>query len=93
VKPACHDEGVRVMRIKDKAVCPYVFSEKKHITQMGHAKSLTYFSGVVEFGPIMFRDRASILMEAKSKRKPMFTTSVVGSGHVLVNQEKSKDSL
>ncbi|MEW6401196.1 MAG: hypothetical protein AB1649_05315 [Chloroflexota bacterium] len=35
----------------------------------------------------MFRDRASILMEAKSKRKPMSTTSVVGFGHVSVKQE------
>jgi hypothetical protein len=39
----------------------------------------------------MFRDHASILMEAKTKRKPTFTTSVVGFGHVLVNQEKGKD--
>jgi len=41
----------------------------------------------------MFRDHASILMEAKSKRKPTFTTSVVGFGHVLVNQEKGKGLL
>ena len=40
--------------------------------------------------PNMFRDRASILMEAKSKRKPTFTTSVVGSGHVSVKQEIGK---
>jgi hypothetical protein len=43
--------------------------------------------------PNMFRDHASILMEAKSKRKPTFTTAVVGSGHVSVNQEKGKDLL
>ncbi len=35
----------------------------------------------------MFRDRASILMEAKAKRKPISTTSVVGFGHVSVEQE------
>jgi hypothetical protein len=35
----------------------------------------------------MFRDRASILMEAKAKRKPFSTTSVVGIGHVSVEQE------
>ena len=40
--------------------------------------------------PNMFRDHASILMEAKSKRKPTFTTSVVGSGHVSVKQEIGK---
>jgi hypothetical protein len=43
--------------------------------------------------PNMFRDKASILMEAKSKRKPSSATLVVGSGLVLVNQEKEKISL
>ena len=37
--------------------------------------------------PNMFRDRASILMEAKSKRKPGSATDVVGFGLVLVKQE------
>jgi hypothetical protein len=41
----------------------------------------------------MFRDKASILMEAKSKRKPGSTTSVVGFGLVFVKQEKEKDLL
>jgi hypothetical protein len=35
----------------------------------------------------MFRDRASILMEARAKRKPISTTSVVGFGLVSVEQE------
>ncbi len=35
----------------------------------------------------MFRDRASILMEAKAKRKPTSATSVVGFGLVSVDQE------
>jgi hypothetical protein len=38
----------------------------------------------------MFRDQASILMEAKSKRKPSSATSVVGLGLVLVKQEIDK---
>jgi hypothetical protein len=41
----------------------------------------------------MFRDKASILMEAKSKRKPSSATSVVGFGLVLIKQEKEKESL
>jgi hypothetical protein len=41
--------------------------------------------------PNMFRDKASILMEAKSKRKPNSATPVVGSGLVLVKQEIDKD--
>lgn len=43
--------------------------------------------------PNMFRDKASILMEAKSKRKPVSTTSVVGIGHVSVEQNQEKDLL
>ncbi len=35
----------------------------------------------------MFRDRASILMEAKAKRKPNSATFVVGLGLVSVKQE------
>jgi len=41
----------------------------------------------------MFRDKASILMEAKSKRKPSLATVVVGFGLVSVNQKKDKDLL
>jgi hypothetical protein len=41
----------------------------------------------------MFRDQASILMEANSKRKPISTTSVVGIGLVSVYQMKEKVSL
>jgi hypothetical protein len=41
----------------------------------------------------MFRDKASILMEAKSKRKPSSATSVVGFGLVLIKQEKEKELL
>jgi hypothetical protein len=38
----------------------------------------------------MFRDRASILMEAKAKRKPTSATPVVGFGLVSVDQEIKK---
>jgi hypothetical protein len=37
----------------------------------------------------MFRDRASILMQAKSKREPNSATSVVGFGLVWVEQERN----
>ena len=43
--------------------------------------------------PNMFRDKASILMEAKSKRKPISATSVVGIGLVSVKQKKDNVSL
>jgi hypothetical protein len=39
----------------------------------------------------MFRDKASILMEAKSKRKPVSATFVVEIG--LVSAEQKKDHL
>jgi hypothetical protein len=41
----------------------------------------------------MFRDHASILMEAKSKRKPISATPVVGIGLASVNQKKDVVSL
>jgi hypothetical protein len=40
----------------------------------------------------MFRDKASIVIEAKSKRKPISTTSVVGIGLVSVKQKKDEAS-
>ena len=43
--------------------------------------------------PNMFRDKASILMEAKSKRKPISAPSVVGIGLVSVQQKKDHLSL
>jgi hypothetical protein len=41
----------------------------------------------------MFRDHASILMEARSKRKPILATKVVGFGHVSVEQKAMKRML
>jgi hypothetical protein len=38
----------------------------------------------------MYRDQASILMEAKAKRKPISATTVVGIGLVSVKQNKDK---
>jgi hypothetical protein len=38
----------------------------------------------------MFRDKASILMEAKSKRKPISATTVVGIGLLSVKQIKEQ---
>jgi hypothetical protein len=43
--------------------------------------------------PNMYRDHASILMEAKAKRKPISATFVVGIGLVSVNQKKDLVSL
>jgi hypothetical protein len=39
----------------------------------------------------MFRDRASILMQAKAKRMPTSATPVVGLGLVSVQQKMDKD--
>ncbi len=41
----------------------------------------------------MFRDKASILMEARSKRKPSLATKVVGFGLVTVDQKAMKRML
>ena len=39
--------------------------------------------------PNMFRDQASILMEAKAKRKPsLWRWSAIGFGLVLIKQER-----
>jgi len=43
--------------------------------------------------PNMFRDKASILMEANAKRKPTSATSVVGTGLGSVDQKKDNLSL
>jgi hypothetical protein len=40
--------------------------------------------------PNMFRDKASILMEARAKRKPSLATKVVGFGLVTVEQKAMK---
>jgi hypothetical protein len=40
--------------------------------------------------PNMFRDHASILMEARSKRKPSLATTVVGFGLVSVELKSMK---
>jgi hypothetical protein len=39
----------------------------------------------------MFRDRASILMQAKAKRMPISAASVVGFGLVSVKQNMDKN--
>ena len=57
---------------------------------MGNKKSIDIFLLRSKIPPNMFSDRASILMEAKSKRKPISATSVVGTGLVLVKQKKDK---
>jgi len=41
----------------------------------------------------MFRDKASILMEARAKRKPILATEVVGFGLVTVEQKAMKRML
>lgn len=43
--------------------------------------------------PNMFRDKASILMEARAKRKPSLATKVVGFGLVTVEQKAMKRML
>jgi len=54
---------------------------------------------IIDIFPMHSRIRVNMstisayLMEAKAKRKPTSTTSVVGSGQVSVNQGMSKDLL
>ena len=52
-----------------------------------NVESIDTFHKYSKILPNMFRDKASILMEARSKRMPNFTTSVVGFGLVLVKQK------
>jgi hypothetical protein len=80
------------MRTQDKAITHVGTTEKTYYPN-GSYKIIDISFMRSRIRPNMFRDRASILMEAKSKRKPTFTTSVVGSGHVSVEQEKGKDLL
>ena len=61
--------------------------------QMGNIENIDIFFIRSRIPPNMFRDKASILMEAKAKRKPSSTTSVVGFGLVLIKQEKEKELL
>ena len=57
---------------------------------MGTIKTIDLFIMRSRIPPNMFRDKASILMEAKSKRKPISATSVVGIGLLSVKQKKDK---
>ena len=56
----------------------------------GSYKNIDIFFLRSRIPPNMYRDRAGILMEAKSKRKPISATSVVGIGLVSVKQKKDK---
>jgi len=53
-------------------------------------KIIDIFSTTSRIAPNMFRDHASILMEAKAKRKPNSATAVAGFGLFLVEQENEK---
>jgi hypothetical protein len=64
-----------------------------YLIHLGNGKIIDIFHIAVRIRPNMFRDRASILMEAKSKRKPISATSVVGIGLVSVKQKKDNVSL
>ena len=66
---------------------------KKQITRLGYVDWIDISICAGRILTNMVRDHASILMEVKTKRMPTFTTSVVGSGRVAVNQEKDKDLL
>jgi len=60
---------------------------------MGTLKIIDIFLRRSRIPPNMFRDKASILMEANAKRKPISATAVVGIGLVSVQQKKAKVSL
>jgi hypothetical protein len=57
---------------------------------MGSIQTIDTFCRQSKIQPNMFRDRASILIEAKPKRKPNSAAPVVGFGLVLVKQEMGK---
>jgi hypothetical protein len=54
----------------------------------GYSKIVDIFFSRCKIAPNMYRDHASLLMEAKSKRKPISATLVAGIGLVSVNQKK-----
>ena len=59
----------------------------------GLHQNIDIFSVRSRIPPNMFRDKASILMEAKAKRQPISATLVVGIGLVSVHQKKDNMSL
>jgi hypothetical protein len=59
----------------------------------GSYKNIDIFFMRSRIPPNMYRDRASILVEAKSKRKPISATLVAGIGLVSVQQKKDYLSL
>jgi len=63
------------------------------LIQMGNIQTIDSFHIGSKIRPNMFRDHASILMEAKAKRKPVSATKVVGIGLVSVQQKKDNDLL
>ena len=58
--------------------------------QKSTQKIIDIFHAESRIAPNMFRDHASILMEAKAKRKPNSATAVAGFGLFLVEQENEK---
>ena len=62
-----------------------------HEFQKSTHKIIDIFHAASRIAPNMFRDHASILMEAKAKRKPNSATAVAGSGLFLVEQEHEKN--
>ena len=58
--------------------------------QKSTRKIIDIFHAASRIAPNMFRDHASILMEAKAKRKPNTATAVAGFGLFLVEQENEK---
>jgi hypothetical protein len=72
---------------------PHGYSFKKYLTHTGTLQIIDIFHIASRIAPNMFRDKASILMEAKSKRKPISATSVVGTGLLSVQQKKDNVSL
>ena len=56
-------------------------------------KTIDSFHIGSRIAPNMFRDKASILMEARAKRKPILATKVVGFGHVTVQPKAMKRML
>jgi hypothetical protein len=63
------------------------------IEKIALAKIIDSFHISSRIPPNMFRDKASILMEARAKRKPSLATKVVGFGLVSVQPKAMKRML
>gem|GEM_PF-3352495 len=83
--------GTRLQPLVDLSL---LFQQPNYgLTSLSSAKTIDSFHISSRIPPNMFRDKASILMEARAKRKPILATEVVGFGLVTVEQKAMKRML